>query len=59
MTKVSIVVCTYSMERYGPFSECIESVFDQEYDSLEVALVVDGSGEVMSAWNPTLAVRRV
>jgi glycosyltransferase involved in cell wall biosynthesis len=44
--KVSVVVCTYSMERYGPFSECVESVLSQEYDPLEVVLVVDGNGDV-------------
>jgi glycosyltransferase involved in cell wall biosynthesis len=43
---VSVVVCTYSMERYGPFSECVESVLAQEYDPLEVVLVVDGNDEV-------------
>jgi glycosyltransferase involved in cell wall biosynthesis len=44
--KVSVVVCTYSMERYGPFSECVESVLAQEYEPLEVVLVVDGNVEV-------------
>ena len=44
--KVSIVVCTYSMDRYGPFSECVESVLDQGYDPLEVVLVVDGNKQV-------------
>jgi glycosyltransferase involved in cell wall biosynthesis len=44
--KVSVVVCTYSMERYGPFSECVESVLAQEYEPLEVVLVVDGNEDV-------------
>jgi glycosyltransferase involved in cell wall biosynthesis len=44
--KISVVVCTYSMERYGPFSECVESVLAQEYDPLEVVLVVDGNEDV-------------
>ncbi|WP_336037509.1 glucosyl-dolichyl phosphate glucuronosyltransferase [Halobacterium yunchengense] len=44
--KVSVVVCTYSMDRYGPFSECVESVLAQDYDDLEVVLVVDGNDEV-------------
>lgn len=44
--KVSVVVCTYSMDRYGPFSECVESVLAQEYEPLEVVLVVDGNDEV-------------
>jgi len=44
--KVSVVVCTYSMDRYGPFSECVESVLAQEYEPLEVVLVVDGNEDV-------------
>ena len=44
--KVSVVVCTYSMDRYGPFSECVESVLAQTYDPLEVVLVVDGNQRV-------------
>ena len=43
---VSVVVCTYSMDRYGPFSECVESVIAQEYDDLEIVLVVDGNLDV-------------
>jgi len=44
--KVSVVVCTYSMDRYGPFSECVESVLAQTYDPLEIVLVVDGNQRV-------------
>jgi glycosyltransferase involved in cell wall biosynthesis len=34
------------MDRYGPFSECVESVLAQTHDDLEVVLVVDGNDEV-------------
>lgn len=44
--KVSVVVCTYSMDRYGPFSECVESVLAQKYEPLEIVLVVDGNPDV-------------
>jgi glycosyltransferase involved in cell wall biosynthesis len=44
--KVSVVVCTYSMDRYGPFSECVESVLAQTHDNLEIVLVIDGNDEV-------------
>jgi glycosyltransferase involved in cell wall biosynthesis len=44
--KVSVVVCTYSMERYGPFVEAVESVLDQTYSPVEVVLVIDGNDEV-------------
>jgi len=44
--KVSVVVCTYSMDRYGPFTEAVESVLDQTYAPIELVLVVDGNDEV-------------
>jgi len=43
---VSVVVCTYSMERYDVFSECVESVLAQTHEPLEVVIVVDGNPEV-------------
>ena len=45
--EVSVVICTYSMERYDVFSECVESVLAQTYDPLEVVLVVDGNEPVL------------
>jgi len=44
--KVSVVVCTYSMDRFGPFREAVESALDQTYEPVEVVLVVDGNREV-------------
>lgn len=44
--KVSVVVCTYSMDRFEPFSETVESVLAQTHDDLEVILVVDGNETV-------------
>jgi len=44
--KVSVIVCTYSMDRYGDFTEAVESVLTQTYDPIEVVLVVDGNSEV-------------
>ena len=43
---VSVVVCTYSMDRYDDFTEAVESVLKQTYDPVEVVLVVDGNLEV-------------
>jgi len=43
---VSVVVCTYSMERYDVFSECVESVLAQTHEPLEVVIVVDGNPKV-------------
>ena len=45
---VSVVICTYSMDRYDPFSECVESVLAQTYEPLEIVLVVDGNDDVFN-----------
>ncbi len=44
--QVSVVICTYAMERYDVFSACVESVLAQTYEPLEVVIVVDGNDEV-------------
>ncbi|WP_435553077.1 glucosyl-dolichyl phosphate glucuronosyltransferase [Natrinema sp. CGMCC1.2065] len=44
--KVSVVICTYAMDRYDVFSECVDSVLAQTYDPLEIVLVVDGNEPV-------------
>ncbi|SNR23907.1 glucosyl-dolichyl phosphate glucuronosyltransferase [Halorubrum vacuolatum] len=44
--KVSVVVCTYTMDRYDVFREAVESALAQTYDPIEVVLVIDGNPEV-------------
>ncbi|WP_435099454.1 glucosyl-dolichyl phosphate glucuronosyltransferase [Halorubrum sp. N11] len=44
--KVSVVVCTYTMDRYDDFAEAVDSVLRQTYDSIEIVLVSDGNEEV-------------
>ena len=44
--KVSVVVCTYTMDRYDVFTEAVESALAQSYDPIEVVLVIDGNPEV-------------
>jgi len=44
--KVSVVVCTYTMDRYDVFKAAVESVLAQTYDPVEVVLVIDGNPEV-------------
>ena len=44
--KVSVVVCTYAMDRYNAFSAAVESVLTQAYDPVELVVVVDGNPEV-------------
>jgi glycosyltransferase involved in cell wall biosynthesis len=43
---VSVIICTYAMERYDAFHEAVESVRAQTYDDLELVLVVDGNDSV-------------
>jgi len=43
---VSVVVCTYTMDRYDVFSEAVESVLAQTYDPVEVVIVIDGNPAV-------------
>jgi len=44
--EVSVVVCTYTMDRYDVFTEAVESALAQTYDPIEVVLVIDGNPEV-------------
>jgi glycosyltransferase involved in cell wall biosynthesis len=44
--QVSVVVCTYAMDRYDAFTEAVESALAQTYEPIEVVLVVDGNPEV-------------
>ncbi|MDY6775301.1 MAG: glucosyl-dolichyl phosphate glucuronosyltransferase [Halobacteria archaeon] len=44
--KVSVVLCTYSLDMYDDFKEAVESLLSQTYDELEVVVVVDGTDEV-------------
>lgn len=44
--KVSVVVCTYAMDRYDAFSAAVESVLTQTYDPIELVVVVDGNANL-------------
>ena len=44
--KVSVVVCTYSPERFDDFVEAVESLQGQTYDPVEIVLVIDGNETV-------------
>ncbi|ELY96709.1 family 2 glycosyl transferase [Natrialba chahannaoensis JCM 10990] len=46
--EVSVVVCTYSMDRFDAFCEAVESVQEQTYDAVEIVLVVDGNKDVFT-----------
>ena len=44
--KVSVIVPTYSMDRYDDFCECVDSLLAQTYDDVEVVIIVDGNESV-------------
>jgi glycosyltransferase involved in cell wall biosynthesis len=44
--KVSVIICTYSLDIYDHFDEAVESVLDQTYDDIELILVSDGNEAV-------------
>jgi glycosyltransferase involved in cell wall biosynthesis len=41
--RVSVILCTYSLDMYEHFREAAESVLSQSYDDLELVVVVDGT----------------
>jgi GT2 family glycosyltransferase len=44
--KVSVIVPTYSLDRYDDFSECVDSLLAQTYDDVEIVIIVDGNETV-------------
>jgi glycosyltransferase involved in cell wall biosynthesis len=44
--KVSVVLCTYSIDRYADFSDAADSILSQTYDDIELVIVVDGNETV-------------
>jgi glycosyltransferase involved in cell wall biosynthesis len=44
--KVSVVLCTYSLDVYDHFREAADSILDQTYEDVELVVVVDGTDGV-------------
>ncbi|MCU4799488.1 glycosyltransferase family 2 protein [Halobacteria archaeon HArc-gm2] len=44
--RVSVVLCTHTLDRYDDFSEAARSVLDQTYEDVELVLVSDGNEAV-------------
>jgi glycosyltransferase involved in cell wall biosynthesis len=44
--KVSVVICTYTLDSYDHFEEAVESALSQTYDDIELVLVSDGNKAV-------------
>lgn len=49
--KVSVVMCTYSMDRCEVFCDAIESILSQTYSQIELILVIDGNDTVYNCVN--------
>lgn len=44
--KVSVVICTYSLDLYDDFCDAVESILAQRYDDVELVLISDGNVSV-------------
>jgi len=44
--KVSVVLCTYAESMYEDFTEAAESILSQDYDDVELVVVVDGDNSL-------------
>jgi len=44
--RVSVVLCTYTMDMYPHFEDAADSVLEQTHDDVELVVVVDGDEEV-------------
>jgi glycosyltransferase involved in cell wall biosynthesis len=44
--KVSVVLCTYSSDRYDAFCDALRSLLSQSHEDVEVVVVVDSNNEV-------------
>lgn len=44
--RVSVVLCTYSMDRYDDFADAADSVLEQTHEDVELVVVVDGTEPV-------------
>jgi glycosyltransferase involved in cell wall biosynthesis len=47
--KVSVVICTYTMELYEHVQDAADAVLNQTYDDIELVLISDGDDEVCKA----------
>lgn len=44
--RVSVILCTYSIDRYPDFREAADSILNQTFDDVELVIVVDGTKAV-------------
>jgi len=55
--RVSVVLCTHTLDRYHDFSEAARSIFDQTYDDVELVLVSDGNEAVFERFEEDFSDR--
>jgi glycosyltransferase involved in cell wall biosynthesis len=55
--RVSVVVCTYTMDMYNHIRDTAEAVFDQTYEDVELVLIADGDEEVHEAMQADYGTR--
>lgn len=44
--RVSVILCTYSLDTYGHFREAAGSVLAQSYEDVELVIIVDGNDDL-------------
>ena len=44
--QVSVVICTYPVERYDAFCDAVDSILSHTYDPIELVVVVDSNDEI-------------
>jgi glycosyltransferase involved in cell wall biosynthesis len=44
--RVSVIICTYTMDMYDDFQDAVDSILDQTYQDVELVLVSDGDEAV-------------
>ncbi len=44
--KISVILCTYTLDMYDHFCDAADSVLGQTYDNVEIVIIVDGTPEV-------------
>ena len=55
--RVSVVLCTHTLDRYDDCAEAANSVLDQTYDDVELVLVSDGSADVCERFRSDFGAR--
>lgn len=55
--RVSVILCTYSIDMYDHFVEAVESLYTQTYQDIEVIIVIDGNETLCKRVRATFGVK--